>query len=112
MKRTIKKVTYMTMTRPLEETDYADMLRYDCAFVNPAWPNVVAFPTWHARGFSTARGKPTTSRWNSFGIGLSREVAIPDDCWLPTFINDPDGWYTLRTIDHIHTTLRQFMEAQ
>lgn len=61
-----------------------DMLRYDQAFVNPAWPAIVVFPRWAGRGLV-----PTFDRWASNLLDLEptteytvEAVRASADSWI------------------------------
>ncbi len=57
-----------------------DMLRYDCAFHNPAFPLYVMYPQWYVR-----KSEPTIDRWRSFGIYLERlpntDIQVDPEAW-------------------------------
>lgn len=115
-KREIKSVFYMTVQSGIGKRDTVgldqmiDMLRYDCAFINEKYPNVVAFPTFKIQGSGTYKGTTTTERWRSFLLYLS-PYQHPDIEPMAMFVQDPNGWVTYRTIDHVKTTLQEFMDG-
>lgn len=71
---------------------HEDMLRYDCAFANEEFPNVVAFPEFKEKGQGRWGGIPTTARWASFGIAI-RAIREPE---RQNILTAPEKWYTVR----------------
>lgn len=77
----------------------ADMLRYDGAFINPAYPEIVITVRAKFRGRGLHPGAVTHGRWDSFGfrIGEHRDEALTDS----VITRDADQWFTFR---HARTT--------
>jgi hypothetical protein len=82
----------------LEESEdsvdgYADMLRYDTAFVSDAHPGIVAFPVF-ATKYGNAGGRVTEGRWSSFGYRVTRLNADKEaEMKFSNFT--PELWYTM-----------------
>ena len=82
----------------LQETlpRHADMLRYDCAFRDPADVGRVILPIFQVRGLGTTSGHITWDRWRSFGLALvaSGEEATGIEDWI-TYVHVPPDYSTL-----------------
>lgn len=78
------------LSRP-STTVPADMLRYDPAFYNPAFPDKVIMVWWPGLLKKVMNGTP--ERWASFGFDITKiqsdEVTKNVEAW-------PEQWWTIR----------------
>ncbi len=94
-----------------------DMLRYDCAFHNSAFPLYVMYPQWYVR-----RSEPTIDRWKSFGITIeplpNTDIQVDPEAWETRieergeYIPIPLAVYLeAKNADEVYRVLRFYREA-
>ncbi len=85
----------------------ADMLRYDVAFHDARWPDLVVTLTYKTK-HGTHRGNVTVARWHSFSVGIEpvRRLETPDvpdaarsGLTLDGVLREPEQWIT-----YVHAT--------
>lgn len=97
--------------------DARDMLRYDFAFVDPADPTLVAFPTFK-NGLGDVRldRRVTPDRWASFDVRLTRTDPPIDGTsrhaeWI-TYRHPRDAYGRLDYGKLVPVTLAAFLDAK
>lgn len=93
----MKSVRFLNIKHRLGEldSDIADMLRYDCAFISAKHPGVVAFPTFKTRSGDLG-GAVTRDRWRSFGVALELPTATDMEIFELRDSLSKDDWYSFR----------------
>lgn len=102
MKTKIKITRFLTWTltskyrnQPVThiEEHAADMLRYDAAFANPKYPNIVLTVRAQIGGRGLHKGEITRGRWDSFGYRIE-EFPLTSPFLHADVLRDAGEWVT------------------